>query len=90
MPPKEAEKLTREQANWIRDWINEGAPWPSDERVAEIQDQYASGVAVTTSGGLSDDWTNRRYERKHLWAYQPLDVVEPPAGSHPIERKRFS
>jgi len=85
MPPKEAEKLTREQANWIRDWINEGAPWPSDERVAEIQDQYASGVAVTTSGGLSDDWTNRRYERKHLWAYQPLDVVEPPAGSHPID-----
>ncbi len=85
MPPKEAEKLSQEQSNWIRDWINEGAPWPSDERVAEIQDQYASGVTVRTSGGLSADWTNRRYEKKHLWAYQPLNVVQPTADSHPID-----
>ncbi|MEC7394363.1 MAG: c-type cytochrome domain-containing protein, partial [Verrucomicrobiota bacterium] len=26
MPPKEADKLTKEQTWWIRDWINEGAP----------------------------------------------------------------
>ena len=25
MPPKEAEKLTKEQTWWIRDWINGGA-----------------------------------------------------------------
>ena len=55
MPPKEAEKLTEEQSNWIRQWIDEGAPWPDEQRVAEIQSQYAEGVLVTTSGGLSDD-----------------------------------
>ena len=26
MPPKEAERLTREQTWWIRDWIDGGAP----------------------------------------------------------------
>ena len=31
MPPKQNDRLTREQAWQIRDWINEGAPWP-DER----------------------------------------------------------
>ncbi|MFK7820902.1 MAG: PSD1 and planctomycete cytochrome C domain-containing protein [Planctomycetaceae bacterium] len=85
MPPKEAEKLSLEQQNWIRDWINEGAPWPSDERVAEIQNEYAEGVVVPTSGGLSDDWTNRRYDKKHLWAYKPLDVVKPPADVHAVD-----
>ena len=39
--PKEADKLTEEQTWWIRDWINEGAPWPSEERVALIQKKYA-------------------------------------------------
>ena len=85
MPPKESEKLSLEQQNWVRDWINEGAPWPSDERVTEIQNKYAQGVIVKTSGGLSDDWTNRRYEKKSLWAYQQLDVVQPPADQHAID-----
>lgn len=85
MPPKEAERLTEEQTNWIRQWIDEGAPWPNDERVAEIQNQYASGVTVKTSGGLSDDWTNRRYQARHLWAYQPLNVVQPPKDVHPVD-----
>jgi mono/diheme cytochrome c family protein len=85
MPPKEAEKLTDEQTNWIRQWIDEGAPWPDEKRVAEIQDEYASGVVVQTSGGLGDDWTNRRYEPEHLWAYRPLKAVEPPTGNHPID-----
>ncbi len=30
------------------------------------------GVSVATSGGLSDDWTNRKYKPESLWAYQPL------------------
>lgn len=85
MPPKEAEKLTEEETWWVRDWINAGAPWPDDERVAELQQQYAEGVQVPTSGGLSDDWTNRRYNPEHLWAYQPLQVTEPPPGKHPID-----
>ena len=85
MPPKESEKFSLEESNWIRDWINEGAPWPSEERIGAIQNQYAEGVTVKTSGGLGDDWTNRRYEKKHLWAYQPLKVVEPEEGSHPVD-----
>ena len=39
MPPKEAEKLTVEESNWIRQWIDAGAPWPSDDRVAAIQNR---------------------------------------------------
>ncbi|MDA0810374.1 MAG: PSD1 and planctomycete cytochrome C domain-containing protein [Planctomycetota bacterium] len=85
MPPKEAERLTQEQQWWIRDWIAAGAPWPDETRVAEIQNKYAEGVIVETSGGLSDDWTNRRYKPEHLWAYQPLKVEEVPEVSHPVD-----
>lgn len=85
MPPKEAEKLKKEESWWIRDWIDEGAPWPDEDRVAEIQDEYAEGVIVPTSGGLGDDWTNRRYDAKHLWAYQPVEVVDVPADVHPVD-----
>jgi mono/diheme cytochrome c family protein len=85
MPPKEAEQLTREQTWWIRDWISEGAPWPDETRVAEIQSKYAEGVIVKTSGGLSDDWTNRRYKPEHLWAYQPLSVEKVPETAHPVD-----
>ena len=85
MPPKEADKLSQEQAWWIRDWINAGAPWPDDERVAEIVSKYAEGVTVPTSGGLSDDWTNRRYKPEHLWAYQPLKQTEVPGDVNPID-----
>ena len=85
MPPKAADALTEEQQWWIRDWIDAGAPWPSDERVAEIQQEYAEGVLVETSGGLSDDWTMRRYQPEDLWAYQPLVRPEIPdsTGSGP-------
>lgn len=85
MPPKEAERLTEEQSWWIRDWIDAGAPWPDDARVAEIQATYAEGVTVETSGGLSDDWTNRRYRPEHLWAYQPLQVEAVPEETHPVD-----
>ncbi len=72
MPPKESEKLTEEQTWWIRDWINGGAPWPDEKRVAEIYDRYAEGITWKTSGGLSEDWTTRKYKLEDLWAYQPL------------------
>ena len=85
MPPKEAERLTDEQTWLIRDWIKAGAPWPDDNRVLEIQNQYASGVVVKTSGGLSDDWTNRRYEPETLWAWKPLQTVNVPTGHHPVD-----
>lgn len=72
MPPKEADKLSEEQTWWIRDWINAGAPWPDEERIAWIQSEFGEGVQVTTSGGLSEEWDNRRYLPEDLWAYQPL------------------
>ena len=85
MPPKEADKLTKEQTWWIRDWINEGAPWPSEQRVALIQKKYAEGEQVVTSKALSDDWQKRRYETKKLWAYRPLKVEKVPEGEHPVD-----
>lgn len=81
MPPKESEHLTEEQTWWIRDWIKAGAPWPNDKRIAEIRAEYAEGETVATSGGLGDDWTNRRYKSEHLWAYRPLKVRKPPGSS---------
>ncbi|MCB1230744.1 MAG: PSD1 domain-containing protein [Verrucomicrobiae bacterium] len=79
MPPKEADQLTEEQRWWIRDWINEGAPWVDDKRVAEIHEKFAEGVMVETSGGLTEDWTKRRYKPEDLWAYQPIARPEIPA-----------
>jgi len=77
MPPKEAEKLTEEEIWAVRDWINAGAPWPDDARVAEIYAAHAEGVTVATSGGLSDAWTNRKYKPEDLWAFQPLQQEFP-------------
>ena len=49
-----------------------------------------AGIVVPTSGGMSADWTNRRYLREDVWAYQPLARIVPPGGesrefSHPID-----
>ncbi len=91
MPPKEADALTREQSWAIRDWIDAGAPWPDEARIAAIIADRAQGVTVPTSGGLSDDWTNRLYEPETLWAYRPLQRPEVPAdagtlpASNPID-----
>ncbi len=85
MPPKEADQLSEEQRWWIRDWINEGAPWVDDERVALIQKMYAEGEQVVTSKALSEDWQNRRYESEKLWAYRPLVVEAVPEGEHPVD-----
>jgi len=82
MPPKEADKLTAEQVGWIKDWIVGGAPWPDAAQAAALAkanaDQWSAGdgVTVKTGGGLSPDWTNRRYKPEGLWAYQP--VKKPP------------
>lgn len=87
MPPKEADRLSEEQQRWIRDWINEGAPWPDDARVAAIREKHAEGVIVKTSGALSDEWANRRYKLEDLWAYQPIKRTELPgaAGESPLD-----
>ncbi|MCX8238006.1 MAG: PSD1 and planctomycete cytochrome C domain-containing protein [Akkermansiaceae bacterium] len=85
MPPKEADKLSREESWVIRDWIKAGAPWPDDQRVEEIQKNYAEGDRVATSKALNEDWQNRRYEFEKLWAYRSLKKSSIPEGTHPID-----
>jgi len=89
MPPKENDRLSEEQIWAIRDWIDAGAPWPSEDRIALIRDEYAEGVIVQTSGALSEEWANRRYKEEDLWAYQPIRNPEPPKtklpSSNPID-----
>lgn len=85
MPPKESDKLTQEQQWWIRDWVNEGAEWPDDNRVRAIQDRYAQGELVPVSKALSDEWQNRRYETEKLWAYRPVQKPDVPAGHHAVD-----
>lgn len=85
MPPKEADRLTQEQQEWIRDWINEGAPWPASDRIRTIQDQYAEGETVEVSKALSTDWQNRRYDIEKLWAYRPVQKTEVPKAEHPVD-----
>jgi mono/diheme cytochrome c family protein len=76
MPPKENDRLTPQQIDWISEWIAGGAPWPDDQRLAEIvrttKSKWQTGVTVRTSGGLAAEWTNRSYQPENLWAWQPL------------------
>lgn len=91
MPPKENDRLTSEQTELIKEWINAGAPWPSKERQETIQrEQWQiretdDGIIVDTVGGLADDWTYRRYLKEDLWAFEPVSTPEPPAEGHPID-----
>ncbi len=99
MPPKEAERLSAEQLDWLRIWIATGAAWPDQHRAAEVGRENSArwdaedGVSVRTSGGLAEEWTRRRYKPASLWAYQPVVKPSVPAtrehdsGStlHPID-----
>lgn len=81
MPPKENDRLSDRQIQDLSDWIAAGAPWPSKSEQQQIRlaerkiKRTADGVLVTTSGGLSDEWTYRRYQEENLWAFQ--SVVKP-------------
>jgi hypothetical protein len=78
MPPKDADKLYADQIAWLRNWIAAGAPWPDDAKQKQIAAAHAEkwsledGVVMPTSGGLSADWTNRRYKPEGMWGYQPV------------------
>ena len=94
MPPKENDRLSEDQIQKIRTWISYGAPWP-DESTREkylarerSRERTEDGVLVQTSGGLSDDWTYRRYKEEDIWAFQPLEKPALPAGdpsSNPVD-----
>ncbi|QDV25481.1 PSD1 and planctomycete cytochrome C domain-containing protein [Aureliella helgolandensis] len=78
MPPKDAERLTAEELGWLKEWIAGGATWPDQEESQRIALEYEDawsvedGVRLETSGGLSADWTNRRYAPESIWGYQPV------------------
>jgi mono/diheme cytochrome c family protein len=78
MPPKENDRLKPEQIEWVKQWIDAGAPWPSAEqqqkhlaweRAQAVTDE---GVLFATSGGLADAWTFRRYKPEDVWAFMPV------------------
>ena len=92
MPPKDADKLNLEQVGWIKEWIVKGAPWPDLARaraIAQANDAKWSaedGVTVRTSGGLSTEWTNRKYKPEGLWAYQPVKKSRSqPGEENPVD-----
>ena len=92
MPPKENDKLTDAQLGVLKRWIELGAPWPdaqtqarfiAEERAKPVTDE---GVLIHTSGGLSEDWTYRRYQPEDVWAFRPLiKPVVPKGAANPID-----
>ena len=78
MPPKENDRLTSTETEYIRQWIAAGVPWPNAQRQVEIQKEEwaipvnADGVILSTSGGLADDWTYCRYQLEDIWAFQAV------------------
>ncbi|MEM6980114.1 MAG: DUF1549 domain-containing protein, partial [Planctomycetota bacterium] len=82
MPPKENDRLTEEQVQYFRDWIAQGAPWPSEAVQTEIREEAIKqkvtdeGMIVETSGGTSAEWTTRRYKPEDLWAFLPVEPTE--------------
>ncbi len=83
MPPKEADRLTDRQIATIKDWIAAGAPWPDEAAQARYREEDRQsaatddGVTVRTSGGTSEEWTNRRYQPDDLWAFQRVTPLTP-------------
>ncbi len=88
MPPKESERLTPDEIDRIENWISAGAPWPEAAAIEVMQQRHAMAldaagrVRVKTSGGTSDDWTDRRYDPEDLWAFRG---VRPRAELIPAE-----
>ena len=49
-------------------------------------DDPVDGETVRTSGGQTEDWTNRKYQPANLWAYRPIRQPVPPDDSrHPVD-----
>ncbi|MCB0667646.1 MAG: PSD1 domain-containing protein [Saprospiraceae bacterium] len=89
MPPKSKERLTVEEISYFENWIRGGAPWPTEEENEQIsKDPRWKGkgrISFSIEGALSQAWADRQYRLEALWAYQPLENIEIPAGHHPID-----
>jgi mono/diheme cytochrome c family protein len=91
MPPKENDRLTEKQIAQVKRWIMLGAPWPNEELQKKYvleersKERTEDGVIMKTSGGLSEDWTYRRYKDEDVWAFQPVNKPAVPKDAHPID-----
>lgn len=93
MPPKDDERLDDDEIELFEEWIALDAPWPDGDRQQEIREaggwQYGNRLPVRTSGGLSEDWDNRRYKLANLWAFLPIEPPQIPSETrgnlHPID-----
>ena len=91
MPPKETDRLSDEQIELVRRWINNGAPWPDEKTQQRFRDEEAQkaltadGQIIKTSGGTSEEWTKRRYRPDDLWAFRPVQKVKVPAELNPVD-----
>ena len=90
MPPKETDQLSPAEVARVREWIDLGAPWLSDEKAREIvaaADTAAAGVRMATSGGQSEDWTERLYKSENVWAFRPVRKPRLPqvAAANPVD-----
>ncbi|HXG08833.1 MAG TPA: PSD1 and planctomycete cytochrome C domain-containing protein, partial [Gemmataceae bacterium] len=84
MPPKEENRLSAEQVEMIRQWIAAGAPWP-ERAVSTTEAKWTdpNGISIATSGGLSPEWTNRKYKPEDVWAYRPIQRTAVPEIRNP-------
>jgi hypothetical protein len=92
MPPKENDKLSKEQIEDIKTWIKTGAHWPDkttqEKYIAKDRKELITedGILVKTSGGLSEDWTYRRYQENDIWAFQEIQKEPiPKTEKNPID-----
>lgn len=91
MPPKENDRLTEQQIEDLDRWVQEGAPWPDEATQKRYRDaetrvrENEDGLLMDTSGGLSDEWTYRRYKREDLWAFEPLKDLDISSAKQPDE-----
>jgi hypothetical protein len=95
MPPKENDRLSAEQVEWIRRWIAAGAPWPDPAKATSATAgrwDNTDGITVKTSGGRSPEWTNRKYRPEDIWAYQsvrryavPKAALDPAHALNPVD-----
>ena len=90
MPPKETDQLSPAEVARVREWIDLGAQWLSDEKAREIvaaADTAAVGVRMATSGGQSEDWTERLYKSENVWAFRPVRKPRLPqvAAANPVD-----
>jgi len=88
MPPQARNRLSADELADLKRWIESGAPWPNEPALSGTTkwdtENARDGIVVATSGGLSPDWTQRKYQPAAIWAFQPLARPQVPAAVDPI------